>query len=296
MQTERVAFIGTGLMGEPMAGRVISAGYPLTVYNRTRERAESLETLGARAAGSPENAIKDAGVIILMLTGAAAIEEVLLSAASLPHLKNRTVIQMGTISPSQSLAFHSAVSSAGGEYLEAPVLGSIPEAKAGKLIVMVGATPEQFDLSKGLLKCFGTDPMRIGDVGQAAALKLALNQLIASLTSSFCLSLGFVQSNGIDPDLFMNILRQSALYAPTFDKKLKRFLDRDYSNPNFPSKHLAKDVKLFLDEAKRSGLNTSGLDGVYSLLEETLGKGLADTDYSAIFEAICHRVRRDQRE
>jgi 3-hydroxyisobutyrate dehydrogenase len=113
-----------------------------------------------------------------------------------------------------------------------------------------------------------------------------LNQLIASLTASFSLSLAFVQRKGIKVDLFMKILRESALYAPTFDKKLQRMLERNYSDPNFPTRHLAKDIDLFLREAKALNLQPAALEGVGRLVKMTLDAGLNDMDYSALFNTI----------
>lgn len=280
----KVAFLGTGLMGAPMAARVAAAGYPLTVYNRTRARAEPLAQSGAKVVDSPAKAISNADCVVLMLTDAAAIKILLLDEAR-TVLANRTIIQMSTIAPRESMAIANEVAAAGGDYLEAPVLGSIPEAQAGKLIVMVGGQAEQFRQWHSLLGCFSANPRYIGAVGQAAAVKLALNQLIAALTAAFCLSLGFVQNNGVDVNLFMEILRESALYAPTFDKKLKRYLERDYANANFPTKHLTKDIALLLGEA--GTLDTSALAGVFELLQETMMRGFGDADYSAIYEAIA---------
>jgi len=170
------------------------------------------------------------------------------------------------------------------EYLEAPVLGSIPEARAGSLLLMVGATDEQFERLGALFSALGENPLHVGIVGRAAALKLAMNQLIAGLTSSFALSLGFIQREGVEVDQFMQVLRNSALYAPTFDKKLNKMLDGDFANPNFPLKHLAKDVDLFLDAA--GGMQTSMLKGIASLLLEGIERGYQDKDYSALYEVV----------
>lgn len=273
-------------MGKPLAQRLLSAQLPVVVYNRTQSKLEALREAGAMVADAPEEAIASSDCIILMLSDAAAIEQVLFSENAKQQLKNRTVIQMGTISPSQSQELQKQVVAAGGEYLEAPVLGSIPEAEAGKLIVMVGATEAQFQKWSNLLQNFGSDPRLIGPVGTAAAIKLALNQLISSLTTAFALSLGFVQNQGVEVESFMEILRQSAIYAPTFDKKLQRMLERNYANPNFPTKHLLKDTNLFLDAAKLVNLNASSLSGVREILEIAQQMGLSNEDYSSLFEAI----------
>ncbi|XWK89609.1 MAG: NAD(P)-dependent oxidoreductase [Phormidium sp.] len=282
----KVGFLGTGLMGKPLAQRLLCARIPVVVYNRTASKVEELKAAGAQVVDSPESAIAAADCIILMLTNASAIEEVLLSESAKAELKGRTIIQMGTISPQESQEIEKQVIAAGGEYLEAPVLGSIPEAEAGKLIVMVGATPEQFAKWSNLLQNFGSEPRLIGSVGTAAAVKLALNQLIASLTTAFALSLSLVQKQGVEVETFMELLRQSALYAPTFDKKLKRMLERDFTNPNFPTKHLLKDTNLFLKQAQSNNLNANSLEGVRQILEIAQEMGLADADYSALFNAV----------
>ncbi|MBM5828509.1 MAG: NAD(P)-dependent oxidoreductase, partial [Cyanobacteria bacterium M_surface_7_m2_040] len=112
--------------------------------------------------------------------------------------------------------------------------------------------------------------------------KLALNQLIASLTHSFSLSLHLVQQAGVEVEAFMAILRGSALYAPTFDKKLAKELAGDYGNPNFPTAHLRKDLRLFVEAAAAQGLDTQGLEGLQRLLERATAAGLDALDYSAL--------------
>lgn len=282
----KIAFLGIGLMGLPMARRLLQAGHEVRVYNRSRAKAEPLAADGATVADSPAAALGGAECAVLMLSDVAAIRAVLFGDESRAALQGCTVIQMGTIAPAHSKALAEECATAGAGYLEAPVLGSIPEAKDGRLIVMAGATLEQFERFKPVLTCIGPAPRLIGPVGQAAAVKLALNQLIASLTAAFSLSLGFVEREGIDVDLFMTILRESALYAPTFDKKLPKMLSRNFANPNFPSQHLLKDLRLFLEEAQTLGLNTSALEGVQPLIEETLRRHPEPTDYSALFEAV----------
>jgi 3-hydroxyisobutyrate dehydrogenase len=281
-----LALIGTGLMGIPLGQRLLEAGMALTVYNRTQEKTEPLQAAGARVADSVAAALERAEVIILMLSDFQAIQDNLLSAAARHHLAGRTVIQMGTIAPQESQALQEAIAEEGGDYLETPVLGSIPEATAGTLIVMVGGTPEQFQRWLPVLRCFGPEPRLIGPVGHAATLKLALNQLIAALTASFALSLGLVQRQGVEVEAFMEILRKSALYAPTFDKKRSRMQERNYANPNFPTKHLLKDVNLFLSTAAAAGLDARTLTGVQHLIENTMAQGLGESDYSALFNAI----------
>jgi 3-hydroxyisobutyrate dehydrogenase len=205
-------------MGLPMAQRLMQTDtLSLTVYNRTSDKLEPLRHTGATIASSVTEVLQSSEAILLMLTDAAAIREVLLTESVQAQLSDRTIIQMGTIAPSDSRSWHDEIVGCGGHYLEAPVLGSIPEARAGTLLVMVGATPDQFQHWLPLFHQLGQAPLLIGEVGTAAALKLALNQLISSLTAAFALSLSFIQHQGVAVETFMQVLRQSALYAPTFD-------------------------------------------------------------------------------
>jgi 3-hydroxyisobutyrate dehydrogenase len=286
----KIGLIGTGLMGLPMGQRLLDAKVPLVAYNRTAAKLEPLQQAGAEIAASASEVMQQCQTVITMLSNAQAIQETLLSEETRSLLAGRTVIQMSTIAPRQSQSIANEITAAGGSYLEAPVLGSIAEVKAGNLIVMVGATPAQFEQWAPLLRHLGQEPLLVGAIGSAAGLKLALNQLISSLTTAFALSLAFVQHQGVATETFMQILRQSALYAPTFDKKLQRMLEANYSNPNFPTKHLLKDTNLFIAEAKAGGLQVDSLEGVRKILEIACSLGLADADYSALFAAIEPQV------
>jgi 3-hydroxyisobutyrate dehydrogenase len=151
---------------------------------------------------------------------------------------------------------------------------------------MVGGNERQFIQWGPLFRSLSREPRLVGPVGKAASLKLALNQLIAAEISAFALSLGLVQRTGIAVDTFMAVLRESALFAPAFEKKLPRLLTRDYQHPNFSARHLLKDVELFLKEASGYELTTSSLEGIKPVLQRTIAQGLGDSDYSAIFEVI----------
>lgn len=281
-----VALLGTGLLGRAIAERLQSVGHRVTAYNRTTARALPLQACGITVVTQPEQAIAQAGCVVLMLADAAAIRAVLLTPASLAALRGKTVIQMGTIAQEESQALQAEIERAGGAYCEAPVLGSLAEAKAGTLLVMVGGTEEQYVRWGPLFRSLSREPRLVGPVGKAASLKLALNQLIAAEISAFALSLGLVQRAGVSVDTFMTILRESALFAPAFEKKLPRLLTRDYQHPNFSTRHLLKDVDLFLKEASGYALATSSLDGIRPVLEQTIAQGLGEADYAALYETV----------
>jgi len=281
-----VALLGTGLLGRAIAERLRATHHSVTAYNRTAARAIPLQACGVTIVTRPEQAIVQADVVLLVLADVAAIRAVLFAPAVEKVLVGKTVVQMGTIAPDESKAIQREVDRFGGTYCEAPVLGSLAEAKAGTLQIMVGGTEEQFARWIPLFRSLGREPRLIGPVGAAATLKLALNQLIAAEISSFSLSVAMVQRAEVPVDTFMAILRDSALFAATFEKKLPRLLKRDYHNPNFSTRHLLKDVELFMNEAAKRQLVPSSLEGIASILQTTIDHGLGEVDYSAIYEII----------
>jgi 3-hydroxyisobutyrate dehydrogenase len=280
-----IGVLGPGLMGAPMALRLQECGHQVLAYNRSADKLKPLASQGVEAKKTPSEVLLECDCTVLMLADAAAIADTLF-ASDPSALAGRTIIQMSTIAPNESRDIAAKVDQVGGFYLEAPVMGSIPQVKDGSLIVMVGSTPEQFNHWQLLLQCFGEQVIHIGAVGTGAAVKLAMNQLIGSLTTAFSYSLALVQRENIDVDTFMDIVRNSALYAPTFDKKLDRMRDRNFENPNFPTKHLLKDVDLFSQAAETAGLSPVLTTAVAEVVQQAISQGLADKDYSALYAAV----------
>ena len=274
-----IALLGTGLLGAAIGHRLLEVGISLKVWNRDPDRCRSLVRSGALQCGSPADTLQHAEAVVTVLRDGPVTAEVV---QSLGPLQGRTVIPMGTMGISESVSLAQQVRTQGGRYLEAPVLGSRPEAQKGTLLVMAGGDPEVFALQRPLLQHLGSDPLRMGDVGTGAAAKLALNQLIASLTHGYSLALRLVQASGLEVERFMEVLRPSALYAPTVDKKLERMLTEHYGDPNFSTSLLRKDLNLFLREADLAGVDASGLEGLARLLQRSEGTELDAGDYSAL--------------
>ncbi|MEX1323006.1 MAG: NAD(P)-dependent oxidoreductase [Synechococcaceae cyanobacterium] len=288
-----IALLGTGLLGAAIGQRLLERGETVRAWNRHPDRLIPLASLGAIRCHEPAEAVEGCDWVITVLSDGAATRMVLgrcgllgqdRGAASSDGQPGRghRVLQMGTIAPAESRELAAAIVAAGGAYLEAPVLGSRPEALAGTLQVMAAGPATLFDQALPLLRLLGTEPRLLGPLGAALETKLALNQLIASLTHAFSLSVHLVQTGGVEVEQFMELLRSSALYAPTFDKKLPRLLTGDYGQPNFPPAHLRKDLRLFLAVARERGLNTRGLQGLTELLGLAEGSPLDALDYSSL--------------
>ncbi|MCY3847455.1 MAG: NAD(P)-dependent oxidoreductase [Cyanobacteria bacterium MAG COS4_bin_21] len=281
-----VAVLGTGLLGTAIATRLLEQGLKVHVWNRDPSRIVSLVEKGATAIDDLGQAAKNNSILITVLRDGAATASVI---STVGALSGSTVIPMGTMGVDESRKLATQVADQGGRYLEAPVLGSKPQALNGSLLVMAGGEEQVFEEQRPLLSHLCHEPQLVGPVGSGAATKLALNQLIASLTHSFSLSLQLIQRAGVPVETFMAILRPSALYAPTFDKKLQRMLDHSYADPNFSTALLRKDLRLFLEEATTAGLQDQGLSGLLSLLEQAKGTELDEQDYCALHELTVLR-------
>jgi 3-hydroxyisobutyrate dehydrogenase len=282
----KVTLLGLGLMGLPIAHRLIQCGHEVIAWNRSEERLKIAAAEGIKVESNLARAVADNDLVLLTLSDALAIREVLLTSQVETQLKGKIVLQMGTILPDESRELSIRVVEAGGDYLEAPVLGSIPEARAGELIVMAAGPETVYHHCLLLLRGLGKEVDHVGTVGQAAAMKLAMNQLIASLTTGFAQSLGLVRAEGVNVEQFMKLLRESALYAPTFDKKLQKYLEHDYSHANFPLKHLIKDMGLFKQVAESVGMNAEIAAATLNVLNRGQEAGYGDEDYSSLYEAI----------
>ena len=276
-----VALLGAGLLGNAIARRFLDQGLSVRVWNRNPDRIAPLLKQGAAPITELEGAARGCDAVITVLRDGPVTSKVV---RSLGELNNTTVIPMGTMGVSQSRELAEQVLHQNGHYLEAPVLGSRPQALNGTLLVMAGGDVTAFEQQRDNLRHLCENPILVGPVGSGAATKIALNQLIASLTHSFSLSLRLIQQAGVPVETFMEILRPSALYAPTFDKKLQRMLDGNYGDPNFSTALLRKDLNLFLQETVSAGLQNKGLQGLADLLAAAENTPLDQQDYCALHE------------
>ena len=277
----RIALLGTGLLGASIGHRLLEQGHSLKVWNRTPEKCQALLEAGGQAISSLSDGASDCDTVISVLRDGPASAAVL---QQLGELEGSCVMGMGTMAIAESQALEQQIKAQHGTYLEAPVLGSRPEALKGSLLVMAGGSAELFERQRPILETLSAVPRLMGPVGSGMASKLALNQLIASLTHGFSLALRLVQAQGVGVEEFMEVLRPSAVYAPTYDKKLERMLDQHYDNPNFSTALLRKDLGLFLQASQQAGLNASGLQRILELLQQAQGDAIDGLDYCALHE------------
>ncbi len=275
-----VCVLGYGRLAEALTDRLRQALSHVNVFIR---RSSPASVGNVCFFNDVQQAVDGTRFVLAVTSDFESIHRIL---ADIDQLEGKTVLQISTLSPSQSKLIEKDVRARGGRYVENPVLGSRPEARSGTLIAMAGPSANIDDEVSALIGIYSNRRIVFDAVGQASALKLTFNFLIGALTSSFSVALNAVEENGIDTGQFMALLRESALYAPTFDKKLNQMLSGQYANPNFPAEHLKKDLKLFEEVAHLSPLAKAFVNALFDIASASANRQETKLDYSSLHEVI----------
>lgn len=258
MQT--IAFLGLGAMGSRMAAHLLKAGYPVTVWNRDPAKAQPLLQQGATLAATPREAAQHAAVVISMLTDDSATRGVWLDAhiGAVGALQpNAVAIECSTVTPVWVRQLSDAVQSRGAQLLDAPVVGSRPQAEAAQLVLMVGGTGDALERVHPVLATMAAKVLHVGAVGQGAVLKLAVNALFAAQLHSVAELLGFLTRNGYAPDDAAHLLGEFPIVAAPIAGAAK-MMAAGSTAPLFTIDLMEKDLGYLLDTAQTSGTELSG--------------------------------------
>jgi len=281
----KIAFLGLGQMGTPMSRRLLDAGHDVAVWNRTRARAESLAVHGARVADSPAEAVAGTEVAITMLSDAQAVEQVVFGndGAAAAMDGGRTLVQMSTIGPEAERTIRERMPD-GVDAIDAPVLGSVPQATDGTLRIFVGATDEQLERVRATLDAMGT-VFHMGGPGAGAAMKLVANSTIGAVISAIGEALVLADAAGLRREDVLEILADSPV-GTTVQRKRSNFESHSYP-ANFKLRHLAKDMRLIQADAERLGVDLEVVAAAAAWLDRALVEGHGDEDYSSAVESIA---------
>jgi 3-hydroxyisobutyrate dehydrogenase-like beta-hydroxyacid dehydrogenase len=285
----RVAFCGLGIMGEPMAANLARAGFELSVYTRTREKAErfAAEHDGATAAATPREAAEGASTVITMVPDAPEVEEVLLGEQGAVHglEAGGLAIDMSTIAPTAAKAVGERLTDDGIAFIEAPVSGSRPKAEDGTLTIMAGGEESDFERAEPLFEVMGERIVYVGPRGHAQLAKLLTNTMGAVHAVALAESVLAVEKAGIDPDAFLEVAAGSAGNSTVLGLKGRPMFERDFT-PLFKLEHMLKDVRHCLDEARALGVELRLGSLVEPLFAKAAEEGHAEEDFAAVLRAI----------
>ncbi len=274
----KVAFLGLGIMGHPMAANLAKAGHEVTVWNRSSGK----EVEGARSASTPAEAARGAEVVWMCVSDTQAVETILFGSHGVHEsvASGMTIVDSSTIAPSATVKFAQKLREAGVHYVDAPVTGSKIAAEAGSLIFIIGGDEPVIDNLKPLFAAMGKKIFRMGDTGKGHAAKLVMNLQIAMIYEGFAEALTLGAKLGVDADVLVPLINASMVKSGVVEYKAPFVLKRDFS-PNFPLRLMYKDIRLTLDAAKEARVKLPGLKVVEEIYELATEDGHGDLDYAA---------------
>lgn len=279
----KIAFLGTGIMGLPMARNIAEAAeHTLTAWNRTREKAEGLVENGAAVADDPAAAVAGAEVIVTMLADGPATVEV--AAAMLASAAEGAVWwQAGTVGLEADRELAAMAREAGVGYVDGPVLGTRQPAEKGELIVLSAGPPAARHRCEPLFDAVGVRTVFLGEEpGAGSRLKLVLNHWIAALTAATADTILLARTLGVDPQVFLDTIAGGPLDTGYAQLKGGAMIAGAFSPPSFPLSLAAKDVRLVLEAARAGGLELALAPGVLGRFEAAEERGHGGDDMAAV--------------
>jgi glyoxylate/succinic semialdehyde reductase len=283
----RIAFLGLGIMGQPMALNLVKAGFPVTVWNRMPARTAPLADAGAAVAPTAREAAAAADVTIAMVADPDAALAVVggPDGAAAGLAPGAGYVDMSTVDPETSAAVAAAVIAAGGRFLEAPVSGSKGPAEQGSLVIMAAGDRGLYDEAGAALDAIGKLRVFLGETGAAARMKLVVNMVMGGMMTAFSEGLALAGRTGLDTDRLLEVLAAGAVANPMFALKGPAMLaGRD--DPAFPLKHMRKDLRLARELGQGVGLALPTAAAADGLFVRALDAGLGDRDFSAVHGVV----------
>lgn len=279
----KIAFLGLGIMGRPMAANLVKAGHDVTVWTRSGSK----DVPGAKQAATPAQAAADADVAWICVADTNAVEQVLFGPDGVEGaLKpGMIVVDSSTILPTASKEFAQRVRAKGADFVDAPVTGSKIGAEQGTLVFIVGGREESLKKLEPLFAATGKQYIHVGEQGLGEAAKIGMNLMIALIFEGFAEALTLTRKLGVPPEKMVELVQASMIRSGVTDYKAPFVLRQDYS-PNFPLRLMHKDIHLMLDAAKNAGVKIPGLQTVDEVYEESVKDGWKDLDYAATMRVI----------
>jgi len=282
-----VGFMGLGIMGSAMAANVLNAGYPLTVYNRTPEKAGNLARQGAAVAPTPLALAEASQVIILMVTGPEALEELLWGpeGAGVALRPGKTLINMSSVSPRYTKELAVKLDPTGAGFIDAPVSGTKKPAQEGTLLILAGGLAGQVEAFSPLLLTMSKKVIYCGEAGQGSMMKMTINLLLGVMMAGLAEALNFGRLGGLGLEAMLDAVFSGPLNCGLFQMKADMFREQDYP-VNFPLKHMTKDLKFLVDTAFDTGAPVPQGHAILQIFRQGVGRRWGDLDFAAVARVL----------
>jgi 3-hydroxyisobutyrate dehydrogenase-like beta-hydroxyacid dehydrogenase len=284
-----VAFFGLGIMGGPMAANLVRAGFDVSVWTRTGEKAERFASEhGARAGSTPAEAAAGADAMVAILPDAPEVEAVLFGddGAAAVLAPGALVVDMSTIAPSASVRIAERLTDDGFDFLEAPVSGSRPKAEDGTLTIMAGGPEPAFRRAQPLFDVLGERIVHVGPQGHGQLAKLLTNVMGAVNAAALAESVVAVRAAGIDPGAFLDVAQGSAGNSAMVTLKGRPMFEHSFEPPLFKLEHMLKDVRHCIAEAQALGVELRLGTLAETLYAKVAEEGHGEEDFAAVLRAV----------
>ena len=287
MSKPRVAILGLGIMGSGMAGRLLSAGFPVTLYNRNREKAAQFA--GAVIASSPREAASNADIVISIVADDVASRAVWLGeqGALAGAATGSVLIESSTLTVAWVLELAKAVAQKGCHFLDAPVTGTKPHAASGQLLFLVGGPAAALETARPVFAVVGRAVVHLGAHGNGARLKLINNFLCAVQAASLAEASAMIDRGGLDQEKALAVLTNGAPGSPVLKTISARAVAND-PEVNFVLRLMAKDIRYAIEDAASNNLTLETGVSALSVFQRAIAKGHGDEDMSAVVKSMRH--------
>jgi 3-hydroxyisobutyrate dehydrogenase-like beta-hydroxyacid dehydrogenase len=284
---QTLGFIGLGMMGLPMAQRLSKAGSQFAVFNRTKSKAESLLSEGALWRDTPSSVASSSDIIFSMVSNPDALRDIALGPDGvLTGLKSGSIhIDSSTVSPSITRDLAAQYAGRGCFFLHAPVLGSVPQATDGTLLMFAGGDDAAYRTAEPYLHLLAKQIWRFDLPEQATHMKLICNLFIAGMITTLGQALMFAEKANVDQGMMLDIIGHSQLSSPMYQTKGSSIVQNNFS-PRFFLEHMLKDVNLMLDAARDIHAPLPAIEIAQQLFVEAHRAGYGREDYSAVVKVI----------
>jgi 3-hydroxyisobutyrate dehydrogenase len=283
-----IAFLGTGIMGAPMARNVAGAGLSVRAWNRTREKAEPLAEDGIEVADSAAAAVEGADVVVTMLTDGDAVADVMTKGGALGAMADDAVwAQMSTVGIGATERLEGLAAERGVPYVDAPVLGTRQPAEQAQLLVLAGGPPDAVERCRAVFDAGGSKTVELGEAGKPTRLKLVLNTWLVGIVEDLAETIALARALDLDPRLFLEAIEGGALDCQYAHLKGELMIEESFEPPSFPLRLAAKDASLVVDAARRAGLSLPLAEAVRAQFQRAADEGHADEDMAAAYEGVA---------
>ncbi|MGB9620405.1 MAG: NAD(P)-dependent oxidoreductase [Armatimonadota bacterium] len=282
-----IGFVGLGIMGRGMAANLVRSGHDVTVYNRTRAKAEELRRMGASVADTPAQAARGKDLVITMLADPPAAKEVVLGPEGVIEglEQDAILIDCSTVDPDTTAALRECVRAKGARFLDSPVAGSKDAAARGELILMVGGDEQTLNEIRPVLEVISKTIIYAGPSGSGTIAKLCFNLVGSHMMAALAEALVLGTKSGLKPEIILDAVMSGALAARFYEWKGACILDRDFTT-NFSTRLMHKDLSLMMSAAYSAGTPLPVTAAVRELYAMAKGHGESEDDFCSVIKVL----------